>query len=315
VHRTYQAKADQPRRPARWLAWLPWLVAVYVATGFFTVRPNEQAIVRRCGKALSPPRGPGLHFGFPYGIDQVSRVKMLEPKRIGVGINLTDRALGRRAEPRQAESLTGDRNLILISAVVQYQVADANAYLFHAADVPGLISNVATSAFASVISSMNVDDVLTVERITVQNRVKQTAQTMLDRCGAGVLVISVLLDESTAPPPEVVEAFRDVTSAREDRRRAINEAEGYRRRVIPQARGEARRVLLEAEGFGSEVIQKAEGEAERFLSVAAQLSANRRLTTRRLILEAMEEILPRLKKVIVDGRASDAVDLGLFEEK
>jgi len=295
-----------------WKTLLGWLALGYLATGFYSVQPNERAVVRRCGKALSGVRGPGLHFGFPYGIDKVDRLKTLELKRVGVGIGLADRALGRRAAPRQAEGLTGDRNLILISAIVQYRIADACNYLFNASDVPALIEDITASALSSVIASMNVDDVLTVRRIAIQNEVMQTSQADLNRYGAGVQVTSVSL-EGVAPPQEVARAFRDVTSAREDRQRAINEAQGYANRLVPQARGQAQRALLEAEAFSSEVIRKAQGEAERFTKIASRLSDSRKLTAKRLILETMEVVLPRLKKVVIDGDAGRRLDLGLIE--
>lgn len=308
----HRSGPGHPRRRWRWIAVLPWLALGYLATGFYSVQPNERAVVRRCGKALPGLRGPGLHVGLPYGIDRVSRLKMFELKRVGVGIGLTDRALGRRTEPRRAEGLTGDRNLILISAIVQYRIADARAYLFNVSDVPALVKDVAASALSSVIASMNVDDVLTVQRIAIQNEVMQVSQAALNRCGAGVQVASVSL-EGLAPPQEVARAFRDVTSAREDRQRAINEAQGYANRLVPQARGEAQRLLLEAEAFSSEVVQEAEGDAERFRKIVGALSDGRELTAKRLILETMEDVLPRLKKVVVDGDANKNLDLGLIE--
>lgn len=321
MHREYHPSPVSPQRPTGWLRLLtrlvllvlPCLAVAYVATGLYSVQPNEEAMVRRCGKAISR-RGPGLYFGLPAGIDKVDRLKMLEPKRVTVGMSILERALGRRIQPQQTECLSGDRNLILISAIVQYQIDDADAYLFEVADVPALVSNVAASELSSVVSSMNVDDILTVERIAIQNEVKQSTQATLSRYGAGVLVTAVSL-EGVAPPQEVADAFRDVTAAREDHQRAINEAEGYQRRAIPQARGEARRILIEADAYRDEVTQMAQGDAQRFLTVASQLSDNRALTTKRLILETMEEVLPRLNKIILGTDAASALDLGLIEER
>ncbi len=321
MHREYHHSPISPWRPVRWLrllgaallVLLPCLAVAYVATGLYSVQPNEEAVVRRCGKRLPQRRGPGLHFGLPAGIDKVDRLKMLEPKRVGVGMSLIERTLGRRIQPLRAECLTGDRNLILISAIVQYEISHPDAYLFEVADVPALVGNVAASGLSSVVSSMNVDEILTVGRIEIQDTVRKSTQERLDRYGAGVRVTAVSL-EGVTPPQEVAEAFRDVTSAREDYQRAIHEAQGYQRRVIPQARGEAKRILLEADGYRVEVTQKAEGDSQRFLKVVSVLAEGRELTTKRLILEAMEEVLPRVKKVILDTGAAGAVDLGLFEE-
>lgn len=300
------------RRRLPWLAILPWLLVIYAATSFYSVRPNERAVVRRCGKVVPPLRLPGLHFGLPYPIDQVTRVRMEELKRASVGMTFTDRTMGRTSEPQQAECLTGDRNLIVVSAIVQYRVTDAQKFLFQAADVGKLVEAAAAAGLTSVISSRTVDDVLTVERLAVQNEVMRLAQAKLDQAGAGIRISSVSL-EGTQPPQEVAEAFRDVASAREDRQRAINEAEGYANRVLPQARGEAQRVVLDAEGYAAKATSEAQGDAARFEKIVAKLADGRELTARRLLLEAMEEILPRMKKVVLDGRSREDLDLGLIE--
>jgi len=303
-------------RPPRWgrrvgsVAVMALLV--YLATGVYYVRTGEQAVVQRCGKVLDRVRTPDLYIGLPYGIDKVTRLKVNEVKRVGVNVDLSRRALGRRADPANAECLTGDRNLILVSAVVQYQVKDAKAYVLRAADVPALVRNAAAASLASIVSGAAVDDVLTVERLAIRNRARRETRAALDACGVGVHVLEVSL-EGVAPPQEVVEAFRDVTAAREDFQRAINEAKGYASRLLPQARGEAQRVVTEAEADATKICREAEGEAERFRLMAAQLSNGREVTVRRLILETLEQVLPRLKKVVVDGDARDTLDLGLIE--
>ena len=315
MHRDYQPGPEHSKRPIRWLSLLPWIAVAYALTGFYSVKPDEWAVVRRCGRALPELRRPGLHFGFPYGIDRVTRLKVAGIKRAGVGMSLSERVLGRRARPQDAECLTGDRNLILASAIVQYKIADRNPtdHLFNVADVSTLVSNVAAGTLSSVVSSMNVDDVLTVERIAIQEDVKRATQTLLDRCGAGVEVTSVTLEDVT-PPQEVAEAFRDVTSARGDRQRLINEAEGYARRLDAMLEGETDGILNEAKAFAVTVTQKAKGDADAFNSIVAQLSLDRQLTVKRLILETMEEVLPRLKKIILEPGAAGTIDVGLIEE-
>jgi membrane protease subunit HflK len=320
----------------RWLALVPWVALAYAATGFYSVQPGEQAVVRRCGLVLPRYQPPGLHFGFPYPIDRVDVVQVTKSKRVSVrvsagqspseaageepaeaaagGVGLLERALGRKIDPRQAECLTGDRNLIVVSAIVQYRISDAGEYLFNTVDVPTLINNVAASSLTSVIASMRVDDILTAKRIAVQNQVMEDTKETLSRCGAGALVTSVSL-EGVKAPDEVADAFRDVTAAREDRSRLVNEAEGYANQLEPQTRGEAERIRMEAEAYAQQIVSQAKGDADRFLKEAAQLAEGRDLTIRRLILETMEEVMPRLNKIILDGRGGGPVDLGLFEEK
>ena len=286
----------------------------YLATGVYYVRTDEHAVVQRCGKVLDRVRTPDLYVGLPYGIDKVTRLKVHEVKRVGVNVDLSERPLGRRTDPGSAECLTGDRNLILVAAVVQYQIKDAKAYVLRTADVAALVRNAAAASLASVVSGTPVDDVLTVQRLAIRNRVRAETQAALDSWGVGVHMLEVSL-EGVAPPQEVAEAFRDVTAAREDRQRAINEANGYKSRLLPQSRGEAQRILTEADAEAAKTRQESEGEAERFRRMAAQLPNSPGVTIRRLILETLEQVLPRVNKVVVDSRARDTLDLGLIEDK
>lgn len=294
---------------------VPWLLLAYVATGLYSVKTNESAVIRRCGKVLSQIQSPGLHFGLPWPIDRVDKLQMLELKRVVVGEGATDRTLGRQTDPQQAERLTGDRNLIMVSAVVQYRIENAPAYLFNVADVPKLIESVASSALSDAIAGMAVDDVFTVQRVAVQDMVLSATQAAVEAHRVGARVTSVSL-EGVTPPQEVADAFRDVTSAREDGHRKINEAEAYANSQAELTKGDVQRIQLDAAGFAGETTTKAQGDADRFTKTISQLSsASRDLTARRLILETIEEVLPRMKKVVVDGRAGDALDLGLIEEQ
>jgi membrane protease subunit HflK len=308
---------------AGWRRFVAFLVlaalVAWAMSGIYIVQPNERAVVWRFGRILPETRPPGLHVGLPYGLDRVTRLKMYEQKRVGVGLGLEDRNLGRTAEPRRAECLAGDRNLIGVSAVVQYEIVDARAYLARAGDVSATIENMATAELSSQIASRAVDDIFTTGRAEIQRNVLAAVKERLDRLdkdglGIGVQINSVTL-EAVAPPTEVEPAFRDVVAAREDRQRVVNEAEGYAAALLPNSRGEAERIRLDAEGAAAEATEKARGEANRFDAMLAELTAGRQLTVRRLILETMEEVLPRLKKIVVDQRSDKPVDLGIIEDQ
>jgi len=319
VHREYQPVSHDHHTGAGRIRWRRLLVfalfaasAAYAMMGVYTVGPDEQAVVRRFGEALPQLRGPGLHFAFP-GFERVDRIKLLQSRRVGVGVALTERTLGRRIEPQRAEGLTGDRNLILISAVVQYHVADVHDYLFRTDDVAALVESVAASALSSAVASMSVDDVLTVKRTVIRHDVLRACQEALDRYEAGVTVTSVTL-EGLSPPQEVAHAFRDVNSAREDRQTTINAARAYASQILPQAESEARQTLLQAEADAGQLTQQAQGNAQHFGQIAAELAGNRELTARRLIVETMEEVLPRLKKIVLGADVGRQIDLELIEE-
>jgi membrane protease subunit HflK len=305
-------------RPDAWLLALA-AAAVWAATGVYVVEPNQRAVVWRCGRILPELSAPGVHFGLPWGIDRVTRLKIHEQKRVGVGLSLDDRNLGRAVQPRGDECLAGDRNLIAVSAVVQYEILDAKAYLVRTADVPAAIEDLATAELSAAIATRAVDDILTVGRLEIQQQVLaavrgRLAEWQREGQGLGVQLNSVTL-EAVRPPREVDEAFRDVISAREDRHRAVNEAEGYAATMLPSARGEAERIRREAEGSAAETREKARGEADRFRRMAAQLGSGRELTVRRLILETLEEVLPRLKKIVLDDEAGKKLDLGVIEDQ
>jgi len=317
-HAPPQGPPHRPRpvRRGRLLAVLLIGAAMaYLATGVHVVQTDEQALVRRFGRARQRSLAPGLYLGLPYGLDRVTRVKVRQTQRVGIGIGLADRALGRSGRPRQREYLTGDTNLILVSAVVQYRVSPDRLgdYCFRVADVAALVRNVAAAELTRRLATGKVDDVLTTERRALQAEVRQATQAALDRYRAGVQVLSVLLpDKGVAPPEEVADAFRDVDMARANKRQAIRQAEGYANRLAPETRGEAHRIRAEAAGDAEQAVARATGEAERFRKEAAELTAHRRLTLHRLVLETMEEVLPRLRLIVLDPNAA-AVDLGLIE--
>jgi membrane protease subunit HflK len=315
--RPHQHAGGGWRRTACFLALVS--VAAWAVSGIYVVQPNERAVVWRCGQILPETQMPGLHFGLPFGLDRVSRVKMFEQKRVGVGSGLDDRNRGRTAEPRRAECLAGDRNLIEVSAVVQYEIVDAKEYLVRASDVAAMIEDMATAELSSQVASREVDDIFTTGRADIQLHVLSAIKERLKQferqgLGIGVQVNAVTL-ESDQPPQEVEAAFRDVVAAREDRQRSINEAEGYAAALLPAARGEAERARREAEGAAAETTEKARGESDRFDRMLAQLASGRELTIRRLVLETMEEVLPRLKKIVVDERSGKPIDLGILEDQ
>jgi len=305
-------------RPNFWL-WMLAALAAWAATGIYVVQPNERAMVWRCGQILPDPTLPGIHFCLPWGIDRVTRLKVHEQKRVGVGLSPEDRNLGRAVEPRRAECLAGDRNLIAISAFVQYDILDARAYLIRTADVSLAIENLATAELSAAIAARNVDDILTLGRLEIQQQVlvalkQRLRQWESEGRGLGVQINAVTL-ETVGPPQEVEEAFRDVISAREDRQRVVNEAQGYANALIPSARGEAGRIRLEAEGSAAETVERARGEADRFDRIVAQLASGREVTMQRLILETLEEVLPRLKKIVLDDQTRKQIDLGVIEDQ
>ena len=321
---------DQSRHPAAWLyslrhrwndvlkdwGWrrlLVALVALYFASGFYFVYADQQAVVLLFGKVREKHVPPGLHWAWPSPLSRIEKAKDFETKRLTIGVEAPDQILGRGAGEAKAHFLTGDQNIINIRLVVQYAIKDPVQYLFKTKDITSVIGKTVESLLSSVVVRRKVDDLLTTEKIMVQSEVLREGQQLLDSYECGVSISSISI-ESMAPPGEVLEAFRDVASAREDRERIKREADSYANDVVPKARGEAARLLAEAAGYCERKINQAIGDADRFRSLAAEYFRARDVTATRLFLEAMEEVLPRLKKIVVEP-GPGGIDLDLVERK
>ncbi|TVM19714.1 FtsH protease activity modulator HflK [Oceanidesulfovibrio indonesiensis] len=271
------------------LVLVAWLVS-----GFYIVNPGEVGVVLRFGEYhRTTTEGPHLHYPFP--IESVMTPNVEQVRRVAVGVRGT-------ITPGQDESsmLTGDENIVNVEFVVQYKIKDAKNYLFNVAGPDDTVKSASETAMREVIGYSMIDAALTDGKFEIQNETRDLLQGILDSYQAGLQVIAVKLQDVT-PPREVVDAFKDVASAREDRERFINEAEAYRNDIIPTARGRAAEMVNQALAFKESEIRKATGEAERFLSVLAEYQKAEDVTRRRLYLEAMEEVYsnPSLEKIIM----------------
>ncbi len=285
---------------------------LYLASGLYLVAPEQQAVVTRFGRVVSNGVGPGLHYHWPWPVESIVKLKVLETKRLTIGVELPDQLLGRSAAT-PLQFLTGDQNIIAIVVAVQYGIKDAGAYLFRAQDATRVVETAVTSAFAQTIAVEPVDNVLTTGKIAVQNATLARARELLDAYGSGVHLSSINI-ESVTPPAEVADAFREVASARADRDRIINEAHGYANDALAKAAGAAGKLKSEAEGYHEQRINEAQGEAARFNKLLTAAGQARDLTAQRLYLEAMEEVLPRMKKVVIDSTGGRSLmDLGIFQ--
>jgi membrane protease subunit HflK len=289
--------AEPGRRPrARRIAAA--VAALWLLTGVYIVPADQQAVVTRFGKVTEPRVLPGIHMTLPWPIDRVHKLKVQQLQRLVVGGDVPDSVLG-RTQPLVSQFLTGDQNLIHVRVVVQYSVGVPADYLFRAQEVARLVGAAVEAELARRIATRTVDAVLTTEKVAVQDEVRAAAQARLNEYGSGVILSTVNM-ESVQPPPEAADAFRDVAGARADAARIVSEAQGYANDVIPKARGEAQQMLEAAEAYRQRKMNEAAGDAARFTAVAAEYAKASEVNGRRLYIETMEEILPRIKKLILD---------------
>jgi membrane protease subunit HflK len=271
---------------------------VWILSGLYLVKPDQQAVETMFGKVVVPRVMPGLHYAWPWPIQSVTKLKVMQLQRLVVGGDLPDSVLG-RTQPLASQFITGDQNIINMRVVVQYSVGVPADYLFQTQDVAKAVGVAVEAELARRIAHRTVDAVLTTEKAAIQEEVRGAAQRRIDDYHTGVQLSTINI-ESVTPPPEAADSFRDVASARADAERVVNEAEGYANDLIPKARGEAQQMLESAEGFKEKKINEATGDASRFSQVAAEYDKAAQVTSTRLYLETMEQILPKIKKLIVD---------------
>lgn len=279
------------------------LVAVWLLAGIYVVPTEEQAVLTTFGALANDQVTPGVGWHFPWPVGRVHKLKVRELKRAFIGGEVADEANAIPADPALSQFLSGDQNILNVRAVVQYSIAKPASYLFRSRDVDRSVANAVEAALERQISSRAVDDVLTTEKIAIQEEVRGAAQELVDRFDLGV-VLSTVNIRSVTPPAEAADAFRDVASARADAARIVNEAEGYGNDILPRARGEAQQMLSASHGYRASKIQQAQGDAARFERLADEYRRNPEVTRSRLFLETMEEVLPRLRKTIVDEKGN-----------
>jgi len=291
------AAPSPPPNPLR-MRILHGALALWILTSVYIVPADQQAVVTRMGAVVEQRVTPGIHLSLPWPIDRVTKLKVQQLQRLVIGGALSDTVVG-RVQPLLSQFLTGDQNIIHMRVVVQYSVGVPADYLFRAEDVSRLIAAATEAELARRIAAHSVDAVLTTEKAAIQEEVRAASQKLINEYRAGVLLASVNI-ESAAPPPEAADAFRDVASARADSSRIVNEAQGYSNDVIPKARGQAQQMLESAAAFKQRKINEALGDASRFTQVAAEYAKASEVNGRRLYMETMEQVLPRIRKLIVD---------------
>jgi modulator of FtsH protease HflK len=280
------------------------LVVIWLASGFYRVQPAEQGVVLRFG-AWDRTTQPGLNWHFPAPIESVLTPQVTRVNRVEVGFRSgadATRGSASRDVPNESLILTGDENIVDINFVVLWQIKDAGQYLFNVRDPEQTVKAVAESVMREIIGETPFAEATTEGRGAIELQAREQMQTTLDDYGAGILINQVQL-QKVDPPSEVIDAFRDVQRAQADRERAQNEAETYANDILPRARGEAERLIQEAQAYREEVVADAEGDAQRFLAVYNAYAKAPDVTTRRLYIETMEQVLRDMNKVVIDKAA------------
>ena len=276
------------------------ILAIWLATGFYRVQPGEQGVELLFGSYVKTTT-PGLNYWFPAPIGEVLTPNVEQTNQITIGFRGDGpRGGGQRDVLQESLMLTEDQNIIDVDFIVQWRIKNAADYLFNIRDPEGTVKVAAESAIREMMGKASLEEALTIKRQQVDDSTRELLQNILDSYGAGVFIAEVR-QLKVDPPSEVIDAFNDVQRARQDADRSVNEATAYRNDIVPRAKGEAQRIIQDATAYKERLTAEADGEAKRFVSVLEAYQSGRDITTRRLYLERMQQILSKSQNVIINS--------------
>jgi membrane protease subunit HflK len=286
VHRYHLPERLSGMLPRLRKVGIPLAIAVYVSTGFYYVNWDEVGIEKVFGKPVNINVSPGLHYQIPWPVSRVEKVKTSKIRTVKSDAALT---------------LSGDENLIEVGVSLDYAVKNAFDYVFRASEPDILVRLAMESAVRQVVSQEPVDFVLTEGKSKVRDLVMRLSQEILDKTQSGIHVVNVQLLR-LAPPEDVMAAFRDVASAKEDKATYLSEAYAFENEVIPMSRGQAAEMVAKAQGERDEKVNRSQGEAGAFMKRLAAYQQDKNITEDRMYIETLEKTLARVEKIVVDSR-------------
>jgi len=292
------------------------VIVVLVAT-FYSIGPEQVGVIKRWGRYVRTTE-PGLHAKLPFA-ESVTKVRVKYIFKQEFGFRTLQAGIETIYAPGRFDSeslmLTGDLNVAVVEWIVQYKVKDPINYLFEVRNVEETIRNISESAMRQIVGDRSVDEVLTVGRIEVALEMQEKLQQILDSYDIGIQVTTVKLKDVNPPDP-VKNSFNEVNVAKQDRETTINQAWEAYNKVIPKAKGEAEKTISEAEGYAVNRVNRAAGDANKFLAVWQEYSRAKDVTKRRLYLETLEKIMPKIgTKYIIDSEQKGILPLLSLDEK
>jgi membrane protease subunit HflK len=275
--------------------------------GVYQLEPGQSAIIFRLGKyARTEPRA-GLRWHIPVPFESHEVVNVSEIMRQEFGIRGGDEAAQVLAE-HESGMQTGDNSIVDLGFVVQYRVTEGYAFesRYRVADLVPTLRDAAQAAVREIVGTLTVDAVLTERRGEIETEGERILQDILDSYEMGIEIMAVELQQ-VQPPEAVRAAFDDVIAAAQDANLAINQARGYENEILPRSRAEAAEATEAAIGYRDAKIAESRGEAERFNSLVAAYHASPEVTKKRLYLETMEAVLPKVEKIIIEPGAASVL--------
>jgi membrane protease subunit HflK len=293
------------------LGALALLFLAGLARGVYTVGPESVGVVQRFGRYVGTV-DPGLRFKLPFGIDTVTILPVRRQLKMEFGFaspHATNPDQTSFETQRESDIVTGDLNAAHVEWVVQYEISDPQAFLFNMREPGPTLRDLSESVMREVVGDRTVDEVLTIGRQGIETDAIAKLTGVVQELGMGLKVQQVQLKD-VHPPTPVQRSFDEVNRAQQEREQMINQANGEYNKVVPRASGEAERKLRDAEGYALKRVNEAEGDAARFRALFEEYEKAPDVTRRRLYLEAMAEVIPRLGgKIILDEDARQFLPL------
>ena len=284
-----------------WLIVPAALAILVILNSYYTVEPQETAVVQRFGKFIGTADA-GLHFKIPFGIDTVNKVvtgRVLQHE-YGYRTVLPDvrSRFVEKGYEEEAVMLSGDLNVVNLQWTVQYKIQDPVAYLFQVKGVESTLDDISESVMRRIVGNRYADEVFTVGRASVAEAARKEIQDIIDIYKTGLQIVTVKL-QNVNPPNAVKAAFNEVNEARQEKERMINEAQAAYNQKIPKAIGEARQTVTQAEGYALERVNRSEGDVKRFLDILEEYQKAPEVTRRRMYIESLENLLGKVNQLYV----------------
>ncbi|MFQ5835217.1 MAG: FtsH protease activity modulator HflK [bacterium] len=288
--------------PRKWIGWgiLGIVLIIILVSIFYTVGPEQVGVIKRWGRFVRTTE-PGLHFKIPFA-ETVNKVRVRHIFKEEFGFRTLQAGARTVYAPGEfldeSLMLTGDLNTGVVEWIVQYKVKDPVDFLFNVRNVRGAIRAISEAVMRRVVGDRSIDEVLTVGRREVGEKAQEALQTILDSYGLGIRIVTVKLKDVNPPDP-VKPSFNEVNEAKQDKETTINQAWQAYNEAIPKAKGEAEKTISVAEGYAINRVNRSRGEANKFVAVWKEYQAAKDVTKRRLYLETLGEILPKIGRTYI----------------
>lgn len=289
------------------------VVLILLVGSIYQISPEEIGAILRFGKFVRAT-DPGLHLKFPLGIEKLIKVPVQRQLKMEFGFRTT--RPGIRTEYRvttesirEAVMLTGDLNVAVVEWIVQYKIKDPYKYLFKIRDAEATFRYMNEAVVRKVVGDNSVDEVITVGRARIAMEAKEELQELCDLYEIGIEV-NQLIFQDVNPPDQVKPSFNEVNESLQEKERKINEAWSEYNELIPRSRGEAEQMISAAEGYAMERVNNSKGDANRFIAIYKEYARAPLVTRKRLYLETINVILPKIgKKIIFDEKQKNILPL------